>query len=212
MKHWTVGVVMTLLLGAFAVTPAALAQPADCGDAVDNDGDGLTDHPDDPGCLDAQDDNEVDPPPQCSDGVDNDNDGKIDFPEDPSCESAEENAEERPMCDPTLYSGYASTSSCLASNVTIGYEAGIDTFKGVVGHARAECKRAREVILFKVRPGKNRAVGSTLSNRRGRWSIETLGRIRGRFYAVAPGQEAFAHGGDLRLYCSGDRSVTIRGD
>jgi len=65
-----------------------------CSDGLDNDGDGLTDFPEDQGCTDAQDD-ETDttptptptptPQPQCSDGVDNDSDGETDFPNDPGC-------------------------------------------------------------------------------------------------------------------------------
>ena len=58
-----------------------------CGDGVDNDGDGKIDFPADPGCSSATDDNETDPP-ACSDGIDNDGDGKIDFPADPGCSSA----------------------------------------------------------------------------------------------------------------------------
>lgn len=57
-----------------------------CSDGVDNDGDGLTDFPDDPGCDSATDPDETDIP-QCSDGMDNDGDGAADYPEDPSCSS-----------------------------------------------------------------------------------------------------------------------------
>lgn len=59
---------------------------AACNDGVDNDGDGLTDYPDDPGCEDAFDADETDIP-ACADGIDNDNDGDIDFPNDTSCSS-----------------------------------------------------------------------------------------------------------------------------
>ena len=57
-----------------------------CNDGIDNDGDGLIDFPDDPGCTDSLDLDETDVP-QCSDGLDNDNDGLTDFPNDPSCSS-----------------------------------------------------------------------------------------------------------------------------
>ena len=50
--------------------------PPTCGDGVDNDGDGLTDYPDDPGCQDAA--SYIDDP-ACQDGVDNDGDGLTDF-------------------------------------------------------------------------------------------------------------------------------------
>ncbi len=57
-----------------------------CADGIDNDGDGLIDFPDDPGCTDASDLDETDPP-QCSDGIDNDGDGTTDYPDDPKCSS-----------------------------------------------------------------------------------------------------------------------------
>jgi hypothetical protein len=50
-----------------------------CDDAIDNDGDGLTDYPDDPGCSSAGDLSERDPTLVCDDGVDNDGDGRMDF-------------------------------------------------------------------------------------------------------------------------------------
>ena len=65
-----------------------------CNDGIDNDGDGLTDLAD-PGCENAQDNDEYnDPPPttQCSDGVDNDGDGLVDLA-DPGCANAEDNDE-----------------------------------------------------------------------------------------------------------------------
>jgi len=65
-----------------------------CGDGIDNDGDGLVDLQD-PGCTNAGDNDETDEPPpttQCSDGLDNDGDGLIDLA-DPGCEAAEDNDE-----------------------------------------------------------------------------------------------------------------------
>ncbi len=52
--------------------------PADaaCADGLDNDGDGLTDFPPDPGCQNASGTRED---PQCDDGDDNDGDGQIDW-------------------------------------------------------------------------------------------------------------------------------------
>ena len=49
-----------------------------CSDAVDNDGDGVSDSLD-PGCASAADVSERDPGLSCDDGVDNDGDGGIDF-------------------------------------------------------------------------------------------------------------------------------------
>jgi hypothetical protein len=53
---------------------AVSAQP--CDDGVDNDGDGFTDHPNDPGCANAASRTES---PQCQDGIDNDLQPGIDF-------------------------------------------------------------------------------------------------------------------------------------
>jgi hypothetical protein len=56
----------------------------ECNDGLDNDSDGLTDFPDDPGCRDALWTSEN---PECQDGIDNDGDGLIDFQADPGCQS-----------------------------------------------------------------------------------------------------------------------------
>ena len=70
---------------------------AQCSDGIDNDGDGLTDFPADPGCANADDNDEANAPPppaaQCSDGIDNDGDGLTDFPADPGCANADDNDE-----------------------------------------------------------------------------------------------------------------------
>ena len=65
-----------------------------CSDGQDNDGDGMTDFPDDLGC-DRDDDDTEDSlvSPQCKDGRDNDGDGKKDFPNDPGCQSASDTVE-----------------------------------------------------------------------------------------------------------------------
>ncbi|MDQ3365472.1 MAG: hypothetical protein M3680_08595 [Myxococcota bacterium] len=72
---------------------------AACDDGIDNDGDGKTDYPYDPGCVLAQADSEADDCPsgpgcpQCANGIDDNGDGMTDFPEDPGCMSAADNAE-----------------------------------------------------------------------------------------------------------------------
>lgn len=61
-------------------------QPSACGDGMDNDGDGLTDFPADPGCTSLDDIDETDTCadgpgpgcPECADGIDNDGDGNTD--------------------------------------------------------------------------------------------------------------------------------------
>ncbi len=75
-----------------------------CSDHEDNDGDGMTDFPDDLGCKDAADDSEDSPTsPQCDDGRDNDGDGKVDYPKDPGCfarqaDDESDDCPDGPMC------------------------------------------------------------------------------------------------------------------
>ena len=69
--------------------------PPACSDGLDNDADGLTDHPADPGCTSVSDTDETNPPPApaCSDGLDNDADGLTDHPADPGCTSGSDTDE-----------------------------------------------------------------------------------------------------------------------
>jgi hypothetical protein len=69
---------------AFAAWTAAV--PA-CNDQLDNDGDGLVDHPADPGCASLLDVSENRAGFACDDRIDNDQDGLTDFPQDPGCVS-----------------------------------------------------------------------------------------------------------------------------
>ncbi|NUP09538.1 MAG: hypothetical protein HOW73_26130 [Polyangiaceae bacterium] len=91
----TSGWVLTGDWRVYADAPPPAAYPiSQCNDGIDNDGDGLTDYDDDPGCSSATDIYEVDAPgTECSDGVDNDADGVFDYPADPKCESAADDAE-----------------------------------------------------------------------------------------------------------------------
>jgi hypothetical protein len=57
----------------------AIASVPACDDGLDQDGDGLIDYPDDPGCDDALDPFETSDALPCDDGIDNDGDGGIDF-------------------------------------------------------------------------------------------------------------------------------------
>ena len=100
--------------------------PPACSDGTDNDSDGFTDYPADPGCASAADTDETDPPPPaCADGIDNDADGFTDYPADPGCASAADTNETDEgsshliaaagdiACDPTAsnFNG-SSPSSC----------------------------------------------------------------------------------------------------
>jgi len=78
-----------------AVIVQGLGGVTACNDGEDNDGDGLTDFPDDPGCTDGVDVDETDEV-ACSDGEDNDGDGLTDFPADPSCAGFDDDDEAGP--------------------------------------------------------------------------------------------------------------------
>jgi cysteine-rich repeat protein len=69
----------------------------ECADGVDNDGDGRTDHPNDPGCSSASDFLETSPALVCDNGLDDDGDGFVDVPEDPGCANPS-GAFENPQC------------------------------------------------------------------------------------------------------------------
>ena len=100
-------------------SPGALTtcEEAVCIDGVDNDGDGKTDYPEEPGCESPDDGDETDPTtaPVCSDGADNDGDGVIDWPADDGCVSAADTAEVRecvpgvPAADLDLLAGASGT-------------------------------------------------------------------------------------------------------
>jgi hypothetical protein len=79
------------------VTPGAgfTCEPHLCGDTVDNDGDGKTDYPSEPGCDSLLDDDEADPatPPVCANDADDDADGVKDWPSDPGCDAASDSSE-----------------------------------------------------------------------------------------------------------------------
>jgi large repetitive protein len=92
------------------VVPDAAAPTCErpvCSDGRDDDGDGLVDYPDDPGCRSPDDDSEDDDCPagdgcpQCGNGIDDDEDGEIDFPDDPNCTAASDD-DESCESDPTI--------------------------------------------------------------------------------------------------------------
>jgi len=63
-----------------------------CSDGIDNDGDGYTDYPSDPGCSSKNDKSELDSSVECDDGIDNDGDGDIDS-DDEGCSGPTDNDE-----------------------------------------------------------------------------------------------------------------------
>ncbi len=75
----------------------------ECRDGIDNDGDGLADDAEDPGCVDQEDLSERDAALPCDDGLDNEPtpDGMIDYPDDPGCASPT-HFSESPRCQDGL--------------------------------------------------------------------------------------------------------------
>ena len=80
--------------GAFALT-TTVVQLAECRNLIDDDEDGRTDYPADPGCerRDDRDETDPDPLPACSDDNDNDGDGLVDYPLDVGCFAASDTDE-----------------------------------------------------------------------------------------------------------------------
>jgi endo-1,4-beta-D-glucanase Y len=91
------------LLSLLAMTgnywqPGSSTAVTACADAQDNDSDGKTDYPNDPGCVSATDTDETDPLiAACTDNIDNDGDGKTDYPADPGCSSVTDDDESNPL-------------------------------------------------------------------------------------------------------------------
>jgi calcineurin-like phosphoesterase family protein len=118
--------------------------PPACSDGLDNDADGLTDHPADPGCTSVSDTDETNPPPApaCSDGLDNDGDGLTDHPADPGCTSVSDTDETDPpprppdenviaaagdiVCDPTSSSFSGTNPTVCQHRATAALLAGAD--------------------------------------------------------------------------------------
>jgi hypothetical protein len=79
--------------------PAPAPAPLACSNGLDDDGDGVSDYPDDFGCADAGDGSERGAGLPCDNGDDDDGDGFVDFPADPSCKSVVWISESRsPVC------------------------------------------------------------------------------------------------------------------
>lgn len=109
-----------LLAAAFALSSASPAQAApelpQCGNNIDDDGDGKADYPADSGCPTPTDLSERRQPGQaardCSDGVDSpgprDGDTLIDYPNDPGCSSAADNNENNVAPLPACGDGFES--------------------------------------------------------------------------------------------------------
>lgn len=80
--------------GAFTLTTTVVPL-AECRNLIDDDEDGRTDYPADPGCERREDRSEADPDvlPACADDNDNDGDGLVDYPLDVGCFAASDDDE-----------------------------------------------------------------------------------------------------------------------
>jgi large repetitive protein len=94
-------------------------QQALCSDGMDNDADGKTDYPNDPGCVDTADDTEQNPTilPACADGTDNDTDTLVDFPADYGCAAASGTSE-------VFCMGEMDTTAAITTKTTTGTTTG----------------------------------------------------------------------------------------
>ena len=121
--------------GAYALDVRLSAQPVpECGNRVDDDGDGRVDFPDDPQCQSAADTAEGPPSevPRCADGADNDGDGQTDLT-DPGCFDGDDDDEADPDEPPVCANGldddgdgridYPQDPSCLAAGYFVEDEA-----------------------------------------------------------------------------------------
>jgi hypothetical protein len=94
-------------------------EQATCFDGMDNDGDGKTDYPFDPGCSSPADDDEMDPatPPVCSNTMDDDGDSLTDFPADYGCTAAGDTSE-------AFCTGETDPTSLVTTRTTTGTTTG----------------------------------------------------------------------------------------
>jgi hypothetical protein len=74
-----------------------------CDDGTDQDGDGLADYPDDPGCDDELDSFETSDALPCDDGIDNDGDGRVDFDPDTFADFGDETTPPSGSGDPGCF-------------------------------------------------------------------------------------------------------------
>ena len=103
-----------------------------CDDGADNDGDGLTDFPDDLGCSEAEDLSETSHLLVCDDGIDNDSDGRIDFDLETRLNPGDENNPPSGTGDPGCYQPWwgAESAECADGidnngDGTMDYDAGL---------------------------------------------------------------------------------------
>jgi hypothetical protein len=115
---------------------------AACADGNDNDGDGLVDL-NDPGCVDAQDNDETNAPPPaaaCADGQDNDGDGLVDL-NDPGCAGAQDNDESNAPPPPSSAFNPGVGRAGTTCNQTLQPGGNVETFANSLSAGQTGCLR-----------------------------------------------------------------------
>ena len=198
----------------FSLPAQALPSP-ECSDAIDNDGDGLTDYPGDTGCTSPEDSVEYSAP-ECSDGLDNDGDGVKDYPTDPECSSYEDDDEmhsppEPAECEDGLDNDnngevdFPDDWGCSSAEDDVeidgDYRCGVidgthcdgvvlhqdsGWLTGAVGHHFNYCMIDRPLLLKKQRQGRDAIKAYDQADSYGEFRHAVKPRWRGRFYVVAP--------------------------
>ncbi|MBD3203774.1 hypothetical protein GF327_05735 [Candidatus Woesearchaeota archaeon] len=101
--------IVSLLIVGFTIAKPNPRAEKHCRDGIDNDGDGYTDWPDDPGCTDKNDRTETDPDIECDDATDNDGDTLIDT-EDSGCTGPTDDDESD--CADSVCEGTETSETC----------------------------------------------------------------------------------------------------
>lgn len=196
-------VLLLILLVLSALLPASPVRASvPCNDGVDNEGDGLTDYPEDPGCQALTDDTEYNPFVECDDQDDNDADGQTDYPVDPDCTSRDDDYESDadPAC---AFNG----TNC--DGLIIEYRAKKSVLAGAIGDYE-ECMRGRPILIKRrQRDGRAPIMRLTEAFDDGRWRTSVPARWSGRFFAVAPRWDFYTDDGRTGT-CTRRESATIR--
>jgi hypothetical protein len=78
--------------------------------------------------------------------------------------------------------------AAVAGHISAAYNQDTERFHGRVTSSDSECEAGRIVKLFKKTADGRDLQGKTMTNARGRWSIEVM-HASGHFFAVAPEQK-----------------------
>lgn len=102
----------------------------------------------------------------------------------------------------------AQQQSCK-STITIAFESGkAPKFTGKVGSPAAECKRARDVTVKKIKRGPDQRIGKAVTNARGKYTVPARNG-KGRFYATVAKSTAEDRNGTT-INCQAAKSRAIR--